>query len=135
MRILIADDSALVRKTAREILAAEDCVVVAEASDGFEAVQAVEALRPDLVLLDTVMPGMSTVETLAAIRGIDPTAHVVVCTSLGQEQLARVALAMGAWDAITKPLQPGVLCGLVERATRKRLVRARAHLCSTADWV
>jgi two-component system chemotaxis response regulator CheY len=103
----------------------EEFEVVGEARDGVEAVRQFEVLRPDLVLLDLVMPRRSGIEALKRIRRIDPGACVVVCAALGQEPLAVEAALAGAADSVVKPFHPHQLVSTLRRVLRKRLVPAR----------
>ena len=122
-RILVADDAAHVRELAREILEPEGFELF-EARDGEEAVAVFELSRPDLVLLDLVMPVRSGLEVLGAIRDCDDAVPVVVLSGLGQEILAAEAVVSGASDCLTKPLHPIRLLTTLRRCQRKRLTPA-----------
>lgn len=124
-RILVVDDSARMRGGAREIVEPEGFEVVAEARDGDEALDLFEALRPDLVLLDLLMPRRSGLETVGPIRRIDPGTGLLVCAGLGQESLAVEALVRGADDFVYKPFHPERLLAMLRRVAPKRLVPAR----------
>jgi len=125
-RILVADDSALMRAAVREIVESEDFAVVGEAAHGREAVERFERLRPDVVLLDLVMPELSGVDALREIRRLDRNVPVVVCAGLGQEPLAAEAVLAGANDFVVKPFQPFGLLATLWRLRRKRPTPARA---------
>ncbi len=105
-RILVADDAAFMRQMIREIIEAEGHEVVAEASDGVEAVDQFKAHHPDLVTMDIVMPRRSGIDAVKGILEIDSTACVVMCSALGQETLVTEALQAGARDFIVKPFKP-----------------------------
>src|SRR5688500_17843096 len=86
IRILIADDHAVVRQGLRTYLELqEDIEVVAEAADGDEAVRAAERHEPDVILLDLAMPVLDGVGALAALRDRVPAARVLVLTSFGED--------------------------------------------------
>jgi two-component system chemotaxis response regulator CheY len=102
MRALIAADVALMR----EILEAHDVHVVAEVKNGEEAVAAFRSHRPEIAMLDLMMPQKSGVEVTKQIVALDPRARVVVCGSLGQESLIERALGAGARDFVLKPFSP-----------------------------
>ncbi|HVH10051.1 MAG TPA: response regulator [Gemmatimonadales bacterium] len=68
-----------------------------------QAVAQYEQLRPDVVVLDIVMPDMSGLDGLRAIRRVDPAACVVMCGAMAQQRLLEEALAAGARDFIVKP--------------------------------
>jgi two-component system chemotaxis response regulator CheY len=120
-RILIADDAAHQRKAVREILEGEGFEVVGEASDGRQAVGLFESLRPDMVLLDLVMPGSSGLTALREIRLRCEDTPVVVCSGFGQERLAAEAVVSGANDFVVKPFHPFRLLATVWRNQPKRL--------------
>ena len=124
-RILVVDDSTLMRRAIREIVEPEGFAVVAEARDGVEAVELFDALRPGLVLVDLLMPRRSGVETVAEIRRLDTEAGVLVAAGLGQEELAAAAVVEGADDFVRKPFHPRRLLRALERARPKQLIPAR----------
>jgi two-component system NarL family response regulator len=97
IRVLLADDHPVVRSGLRSVLEAEpDMRVVAEASDGREAIAAYRAHRPDLVLMDLRMPRLDGIDAIHAIRRFDPDARIVVLTTFeGDEDIHR-ALEAGA---------------------------------------
>ena len=105
-RILIVDDSAVMRSLLRAVISSDSTLEVAgTAVDGVSALQAVESLRPDLVMLDVEMPVMDGVATLRELRAREHRVPVIMCSSLTQRG-ARVtieALACGASDYVTKP--------------------------------
>jgi DNA-binding NarL/FixJ family response regulator len=79
-RILLVDDHEIVRKGIRQLLDGPTRDVCGEASNGEEAIQKVLQLKPDLVLMDYMMPGMSGAETLQKIREISPSTKIVILT-------------------------------------------------------
>ena len=105
-RILIVDDSAVMRSLLRAVVSADSALEVAgTATDGESALQCVETLRPDLMLLDVEMPVMDGLVTLKALRARGHRVPVIMCSSLTQRG-ARVtieALAGGASDYAAKP--------------------------------
>ena len=108
MDVLIADDSEFMRNLLREILEAE-YDVVGEAENGVEAIELYEETDPDLVVMDVTLPIRDGVESTAAIADRDPSATVVMCTSVGREERMERALEAGADGYVTKPYQkPGV---------------------------
>jgi CheY-like chemotaxis protein len=102
IRVLIADDEFHVRQVVAGIVRALGAVVVAEAGDGGEAVEAFERLRPDLVILDINMPRMRGDEALTRILAVDP--HVVAIMMTAQDTIDSVheCLDRGARHYILK---------------------------------
>lgn len=94
MRILIADDNALIRKGIAEITADNAWEVCGEASNGAEALERTRTLRPDLVLLDINMPGMNGLEIAATIKREMPTVKVLI---VSQHDFDRV-LTRAQWE-------------------------------------
>jgi DNA-binding NarL/FixJ family response regulator len=79
--IFIADDNGQVRKLVREFLEAEtDCKVVGEAKNGVEAIEQAKELKPDLILLDFLMPGLNGVEAASILKNMFPNVPIVMFT-------------------------------------------------------
>lgn len=105
-RILIADDSAVMRSLLRSVVGKDAALEVAgTAADGATALSAVETLRPDLVLLDVEMPVMDGLVTLRKLRARGYKMPVIMCSSLTQRgaKVTIEALACGASDYVAKP--------------------------------
>lgn len=104
--VLLCDDSRALRMLAAGQLGAAGFDVVGEAGNGLEAVSQYEALRPDLVLLDLVMPQSDGREALARILELDPQARVVILSSLGAQSDIEQCLRLGARSYLQKPIDP-----------------------------
>ncbi|HYK62349.1 MAG TPA: response regulator transcription factor [Bryobacteraceae bacterium] len=105
IRVMCVDDHPLVRKGVASILANEpDMELVAEASDGREAVQKFHELHPDVVLMDLRMPQMDGTEATRAIRGEDPDARIIALTSYDGDQDIYRALEAGVRGYILKEM-------------------------------
>jgi two-component system, NarL family, response regulator NreC len=103
MRVLIADDHALVRSGLRILLESEgDFEVVAEAGTADEAVRAARLEKPDVVLLDVVMPGRSGLDALAEVLEAAPEAKVLVLSMQDDPRYVREAFAAGASGYLLK---------------------------------
>lgn len=107
-RILVVDDEPEVRQLVTDYLEAQGYEVLAAAS-GAEALAAVAAQRPHLVLLDIMMPRMNGLEALQRIRQLDPTVGIIMLTAVEDEAIAREAMQKEAYDYITKPIDFGYL--------------------------
>ncbi len=117
-RVLIADDAAFMREMLRDILGDGEYEIVAEASDGVEAVEKFDEHTPDLVTLDIVMPRKNGIDALREILAAHQTACIVMCSALGQEALVAEALESGARDFLVKPFKPEQVRTVVDRALR-----------------
>ena len=97
IRVLIVDDHAIVRQGLRLLLSGEpDIEVVGEAADGQMAIQQIRALRPDVVLLDLLMPGMNGIDVLKQLEDTQESPVMLVLTSSLEDQLITTALSVGA---------------------------------------
>jgi len=116
IRVLVVDDSAVMRSLLRIILGAcANIELVGMASDGPAGLEAVERMKPDLVLLDIEMPCMNGLEVLAEIRARGLDVKVIICSNLTRRGACTTleALARGALDYVTKPsAQHGVREGI-----------------------
>lgn len=105
MRIIIADDAAFVREVLIQISKKAGFEVVGEASDGEEAVRKTLELKPDLVIMDIVMPVKSGIQATKEILEKLPKVKIVACSTEGQESMVVKALEAGCCDFMTKPFQ------------------------------
>ena len=107
IRVLLVDDDALVRAGLRMILSsAEEIEVVGEAVDGADAVAAVQAHRPDVVLMDIRMPGMDGIAATSALRRLATPPHVIVLTTFQADEHVLSALRAGADGFLLKDTAP-----------------------------
>lgn len=116
LRVLIVDDALFMRRMLRGILAEEGHEIAAEASDGAEGVRKYRELRPDVTLMDIVMPVQNGIEALREITTLDGNARVVMCSAVGQEALVEEARSAGARGFILKPFQPEAVKEAVRKA-------------------
>lgn len=121
-RILVVEDDAAVRLSLR-LAVQKEGFAVAEASNGSAALQEVERQRPDLILLDLMLPDLSGFDVCRAIRQRDPALPVIMLTARGDEVDKVVGLELGADDYITKPFSPRELVARI-RAVLRRSARA-----------
>lgn len=107
IKILIVDDHAVVRKGIRALLATEpDLEVIGEARDGSQAVQLYDDLKPDLLLLDLLMPKMTGVEVIKQIIDDHPQAKILVLTSFAADDQVFPAIKAGALGYLLKDSDP-----------------------------
>ncbi len=118
-RVLVADDASFMRQMIRDIIEPEGYEVVGEASDGVEVIDKYLDLRPDLVMMDIVMPKRSGIDAVKGIKKEDPSAVVVMCSALGQETLVMEAIQAGAKDFIVKPFKPDAVVSTLQKVLEK----------------
>lgn len=102
--ILICDDAAFMRMMIKDILTKNGYNVVGEAENGAKGIEKYNELHPDLVLMDITMPEMDGIAALKGIKQIDPNAHVIMCSAMGQAMVIE-SIQAGAKDFIVKPFQ------------------------------
>jgi len=114
-RILVVDDDEGIREMLEEFLTSQR-FRVRTASDGPGAIRAIVEAAPDLVLLDIDMPGLSGTEALPTIRSLAPRTAVIMVSGTGDVETAKRALAFGAFDYVTKPVDFTYLLQSLENA-------------------
>ena len=121
IRVLLADDHAILRAGVRMLLEAQpDMTVVAEAADGEEAIRQATGTRPDVAVVDLTMPGMTGVETLERLRREVPATRLLVLTMHDDPGYARLALAAGASGHVIKDAESGELLSAIRAVHRGR---------------
>lgn len=105
-KLIIVDDSLIMRMKIKEIATESGWTVVAEAKDGKEAVSLYQQHRPNLVTLDMVMPEMDGLAALKEIRSLDPKAQIVMVSAIDQKEKLNNCIMSGAIDFIVKPFDP-----------------------------
>jgi NarL family two-component system response regulator LiaR len=119
IRVLIADDHAILRKGIRALLGTEpDMAVVGETSDGLETVAQARALRPDVVLMDLVMPNMDGIEATRQITAELPDIRILVLTSFAADDKVFPAIKAGALGYILKDSGPAELVQAIHQVHR-----------------
>ncbi len=105
--VLIADDQTLVRKGLRALLDIQpDIKVVGEVADGAEAVLKASSLKPDVVLMDLVMPRKDGIEAIREIKQANPDVHILVLTSFEDDEKVFPAIKAGALGYLLKDSSP-----------------------------
>jgi len=117
IRVLVVDDHAVVREGLRTFLSLQDGIeVVGEAGDGREAVAVAERERPDVVLMDLVMPRLDGVHAMRELRSRVPRARVIVLTSFLDDDRLLPAIRAGAAGYLLKNVAPSELARAVRAA-------------------
>ncbi len=102
---LIVDDSKFMRLMIKNILIQNRFETIEEAENGLIAVEKYKNLKPDIVLMDIVMPEKTGIEALKEIIEFDPDAKVIMCSALSQEGNLVKAIELGAKEYIIKPFK------------------------------
>jgi len=116
-KILIADDSAFMRKILMNILNKAGYSEVIEATNGEETVDKYKSEKPALILLDIIMEKKDGIEVLKEIKASDKNVKIVMVSAVGQEQMVKEALNFGAEDFVVKPFN----ASKVEQTVKKVL--------------
>ena len=113
-KILIVDDAAFMRMMLKKILSPTGNELI-EAVDGLDGVAKYKEHKPDLVLLDIIMPNADGIECLRQIMSFDKYARVVMCTSIGQDAIISDAVKTGARDFVIKPFDTAKVLEIVAK--------------------
>ncbi len=113
--VLICDDAVVMRMMIKGILTNAGYEVVGEAENGAIGVEMYKKLSPAFVTMDMVMPEVDGISAVKQIVALDPNAKIIMCTSMGQQQLVVDAIKAGAKGFVTKPFQPPKLLEAVEK--------------------
>lgn len=128
LKVLIVEDEEMIRKGIVLTVdwAALDCVVVGEAANGVQGLEAARRLEPSLIITDLKMPQMDGIEMLTALRAEGCTAYVIILTAYDNFAYAQSALRLGAVDYLLKPFHDGDLENAVTRIQQRRQPAAEA---------
>ena len=119
IRVFIAEDHAIVRKGISALLALEpDMEVVGEASNGREAVSGIESTRPDVILMDLVMPEMDGIEAIQQVVARQPQARILVLTSFATDDKVFPAIKAGALGYLLKDSEPSDVVDAIRQVYR-----------------
>jgi DNA-binding NarL/FixJ family response regulator len=119
--IVLADDHKVVRQGLRALLEAEPRLrVIGETGDGLEVTQLVERLRPDVLVLDVMMPGLSGLEVTRKVKKCSPSTHVIILSMHRDESYVLAALKNGAAGYVLKDSSAEELVKAVDEAAANR---------------
>jgi two-component system nitrogen regulation response regulator GlnG len=113
--VLVIDDDDDLRYSLRRVLSGRNYNVI-EANSGEAGLEQAKANKPDVILLDNRMPGMTGIETLQHLRGMNPNAMIILMTAYGTTQTTIEAMKFGAFDYIMKPFDLKKIVALTESA-------------------
>ena len=119
-KIIIVDDNDLIRTLLRGILRAEECEIIGEARNGTLALELIEKSKPDIVLLDVLMPEMDGLEALQNIKQQYPEIIVVMITGSPSKDNVQEPIQGGASGFIVKPFNSAKVIETLKRAWNSR---------------
>lgn len=118
IKVLICDDSVLVRKKMSDILKSVGIHDITEAKDGIQAVDFYKAKMPDITFMDIVMPEKTGLEALEEIRAFNPNAKVVMASTIGTQSNLSAAIKAGAFDFLQKPVSDEDIYKIINTFTK-----------------
>lgn len=122
VKILIVDDELIVRESLTHWFE-EDGYQVSSAEDAFDVLKDLEPGKYDIMLVDIKMPKMSGLELLEKVREIDPECIIIIITAYASVPSAVQALKSGAFDYVTKPIDPDELSHLIKNAVKQKVLK------------
>lgn len=115
LKVLISDDSILARKQIKDIITTIGTPTFYEASDGQGAIDKYKEFQPDIVFLDIVMPKKDGNIAIEEIIAHDPSATIIICSSVGTQSQLKCALEAGAKDFVQKPIDQQQVLDIVNK--------------------
>ncbi|WP_240421101.1 response regulator [Paenibacillus periandrae] len=114
-KVMVVDDAVFMRMMLKMLLVEAGHEVVAEATNGMEAVHTYVKYKPDLVTMDVTMPELDGIGAVRQIRNLDPLAKIIICSAMGQNALIVDAISSGAKDYIVKPFDKKEIINAVNK--------------------
>lgn len=125
IRLVIVDDAPFIREVLKHIFTPTEIEVVGEAYDGEQAIEIVRKLKPDVVLMDIVMPKKSGIEAALIISKELPTIKIIACSTADQNNMVMRAIEAGCCHFITKPFKAEDVLKAVRGAVTQKAKEAR----------
>ncbi len=119
-RLVVADDAPFIREIVRQVVEGSGIALVGEAADGQEAIEITARLKPDVVLMDIIMPRKSGVEAAREILQVDPKIKIIAFSTADQEVMVMRALEAGCCSFIVKPFQGDELIRVIRESMQKK---------------
>jgi two-component system chemotaxis response regulator CheY len=120
-KILIVDDASFMRSVLKDIIKSNGLASeIFEAGDGIEGVRTFSKIKPDLVTMDVNMPKADGIQALRAILKIDPTAKVIMITSVEEKHIVQDAIKLGARDYVVKPFDRSNVPLIINKVIRQK---------------
>lgn len=116
--IMVVDDSPFASKQIKDIVEDNGYEVIGYAKDGEEAIELYKELKPDIVILDIIMPGLNGLETAEILKKQDPAVKILMLSSLGDAGTMEEVKSIGVKHLIPKPLEADVLLASLELVSK-----------------
>ena len=117
-KILVVDDAAFMRVVLKDILSSNGFQNIFEAADGASAITTFQQNAPDITTMDINMPGIDGIQALRSIIGFNPSAKVIMVTSVEQKHVVQEAIKLGARDYVVKPFDRGNVATVINRVLK-----------------
>lgn len=114
MRVMVVDDSEIIRMKVTEVLSSENFEIVGSAKNGLEAVEQFKLLKPDVMTLDITMPMMDGIETIRKIMDTNADVRILVVSALADKSTLLKAMSLGAYGFLCKPFTDISLAEAIE---------------------
>ncbi len=118
IKLIVADDQEVIRKGLASLLSGEDIEIVAEATTGKDAVAKIKKHKPDVLLMDVLMPDIDGLDALEKIRKISPATKVIMMSANDNPTYVARAAALGAMDFLLKDVPGKAFASAIKRAVR-----------------
>ena len=116
LKILVVDDAAFIRELLIQICQTQNWQVVGEARDGQEAVTLAKSLKPDVVIMDLIMPEKNGIDATKEILAENPTSKIIACSTVDETNLVMRALDAGCSNYIVKPFENNKVIEVINSA-------------------
>lgn len=117
--ILIIDDSPFVTKQITELIQKNNYEVIGHAGNGEEGIRLFAEMKPDLIILDIILPGIDGVETASVLLQEDPGAKILMLSSICDAQTITEIKSLGIKYLIPKPIEPDILLASIDMLLRR----------------
>ncbi len=114
-RLLVVDDALIIREMIKDAATSSGWEIAGEAGNGQAAIEQYQAIDPDVVTLDLIMPEYDGLHALEGIMRLDPSARVLVVSAIDQTEILKEALRLGAADFVVKPFEKARLSSALEK--------------------
>jgi two-component system chemotaxis response regulator CheY len=128
-KVMVVDDSLFMRMVIKSILVEDGHEIVAEATNGKEAVDKYSQYQPDIVTMDITMPEMNGIQAVREIVSRHPDARIIMCTAMGQHYMVLDAIQAGAKGFIMKPFDKRRVLEEIRKVANHQNVISNSPTC------